>query len=256
MFFWDIDTQNRDWVPFIQNETKSTFHNGCSQFIRWEFGKGALHNSPTAHNFPSENMKGYHVLGNKGIRIRQIGRLSVTLYSGDVFGKNGGTLVLKSIEHLPAVWSFCESTEYGELVREIDQSMAVNVGSMIKVPFNLDHWTKVAAEKYPNGLPKPYSDDPTQWIFHGHPCGSVVWNEENKWTAHDPLRTDDTVLQVTVARLLGYRWPAELNTSMELADEQREWVNRCEALLRATPMMTASSASRRCGARSRLATAS
>jgi hypothetical protein len=39
------------------------------------------------------------------------------------------------------------------------------------------------------------------------------------------------VLQVAVARLLGYRWPAELDPAMELAEEQREWVRRCEALL-------------------------
>ena len=98
------------------------------------------------------------------------------------------------------------------------------------IPFDLDHWSKVAEEKYPNGLPKPYTDDPTQWIFHGHPCGSVIWDEEQKWTVHGPLRTDDSVLHVAVARLLGYRWPAELDASMELADEQREWVKRCEAL--------------------------
>ncbi|ERS84086.1 hypothetical protein Q672_19455 [Marinobacter sp. EVN1] len=58
-----------------------------------------------------------------------------------------------------------------------------------------------------------------------------MWDEEQKWTAEGPLRTDDTVLQVAVARLLGYRWPAELDTEMELADEQREWVMRCEQLL-------------------------
>ncbi len=40
---------------------------------------------------------------------------------------------------------------------------------MVKVPFELEYWKKVAEEKYPNGLPKPYSDDPTQWLFHGHP---------------------------------------------------------------------------------------
>ena len=230
MFFWEIDAKNTFWVPFVQNITESTFYSGCSEFIRWEFGKGALHNSPTAHNFPSENMNGYRVLGNKGIRITQMGRLPITLYSGEVFGKNGGTLVLQNNDYLPAVWAFCESTEYGKLVREIDQKMAVTVGSMIKVPFDLDHWTKVAAEKYPNGLPKPYTDDPTQWIFHGHPCGTVVWDENKKWTADGPRRTDDTVLHIAVARLLGYRWPAELDASMELAVEQREWVNRCEAL--------------------------
>jgi hypothetical protein len=102
--------------------------------------------------------------------------------------------------------------------------------TLVKVPFDLAHWTRIAEQKYPNGLPKPYTDDPTQWIFHGHPCGSVIWNEEKKWTAHGPLRTDHSVLHVAVARLLGYRWPAELDPNMELADEQREWVKRCEAL--------------------------
>ena len=44
------------------------------------------------------------------------------------------------------------------------------------------------------------------------------------------LRTDSAVLQVAVARLLGYLWPAEQDNGMELADEQREWVRRCETL--------------------------
>jgi hypothetical protein len=59
----------------------------------------------------------------------------------------------------------------------------------------------------------------------------VVWDDAAKWTAHGTLRTDDMVLQVAVARLLGYRWPAELDETMELADEQREWVDRCDTLL-------------------------
>ncbi|MDP9362640.1 MAG: BREX-1 system adenine-specific DNA-methyltransferase PglX [Chloroflexota bacterium] len=61
----------------------------------------------------------------------------------------------------------------------------------MKVPFDLDHWQQVAAEKYPNGLPEPHSDDPTQWLFGGHSKGAT-----------DPL-------QVAVARLLGYRWPEQ-----------------------------------------------
>jgi len=67
--------------------------------------------------------------------------------------------------------------------------------------------------KYPNGLPGPYSDDPTQWIFHGHPAQS------------------DAPLQVAVARLLGYRWPAEQDSAMELSDDARTWVKQSEALL-------------------------
>ena len=100
-----------------------------------------------------------------------------------------------------------------------------------KVPFDLARWSQVAEQRYPNGLPKPYSDDPTQWIFHGHPCGSVVWDEREKRTAHGSHRTDSAVLQVAVARLLNYRWPAEQDANMELAVEQRKWVVRSELLL-------------------------
>ena len=62
-----------------------------------------------------------------------------------------------------------------------------------------------------------------------------------------PLRTDATVLQTAVARLLGYRWPAEEDAAMELAAEQREQARRCEALL-PYATRTASSASPRCAA--------
>jgi hypothetical protein len=58
----------------------------------------------------------------------------------------------------------------------------------------------------------------------------VIWDEERKWTAQGERRVDDTVLQVAVARLLGYRWPAELDAEMELAEEQRAWVLRCQDL--------------------------
>ena len=57
--------------------------------------------------------------------------------------------------------------------------------------------SRVAAEEYPNGLPEPHSNDPTQWLFKGHPKGST-----------DPL-------QVAVARLLGYRWPDQEPDDLE-----------------------------------------
>jgi hypothetical protein len=119
---------------------------------------------------------------------------------------------------------------FSEELRKINQKLSVDNGYVGKIPFDVDHWTKNAGEQYPNGLPQPYTNDPTQWIFHGHPCGSVIWDEESKWTTKGELRVDDTVLQVAVARLLGYRWPAELDADMELAEEQRAWVLRCQDL--------------------------
>ena len=152
------------------------------------------------------------------------------MYKGTKFDNNSSVITVIDQTNLPALWCFCSSPEYNEAVRRIDQKLNVTNATLAKVPFDLERWTKVAEEKYPHGLPKPYTDDPTQWLFHGHPCGSVVWDEEKKWTAHGPLRTDETVLHIAVARLLGYRWPAELDEDMELADEQREWVRRSELL--------------------------
>ena len=228
-YFWEGEF-TEGWEPYIQNVDSTTHYGGRTDRILWQDGRGTLSRFPTAHNFPSEVMNGRQILGKRGLRITQMQKLPITAYSGEVFGKNGATVAPHDLSHLPALWCFCSSPEYNESVRRIDQSLKVTNATLVQVPFDLDHWTMVANERYPGGLPGPYSDDHTQWIFHGHPSGSVVWDEAEKQTAHGPLRTDDSVLQVAVARLLGYRWPAEQDASMELADEQRAWVRHCAAL--------------------------
>ena len=123
--------------------------------------------------------------------MRQMRELPVCLTQGTPFDTNTAVVLPHDEAHLPAIWCFCSSPEYNEAVRRIDQKLNVTNATLVKVPFDLAHWQQVAAERYPHGLPKPYSDDPTQWLFHGHPQ-----------PATDPL-------QVAVARLVGYRWPAE-----------------------------------------------
>ena len=175
-----------------------------------------------------------------------MGKLEVTSYLGQLFDNNSALVFPSDQSLLPAIWCFCSSPEYNEAVRRIDQKLNVTNETLVKVPFDLEHWTRVAKEQYPNGLPKPYTNDPTQWIFHGSPCGSVFWDERLKWTAVGEARIDDTVLQIAVARLLGYRWPAEIDPDMELADEQRKLVASCETLP-ASPTRTASCAYPPCG---------
>lgn len=224
--FWEMICPNQTWTVAQQAPMFSEHYTGKSDIIRWENESGSLHKQSKAHNFPPKV-----TIGKKGIAIQRMRGLNITLYDGVVFDDSVSPLIPGSPDILAVLWCYCHSNIYTEEVRKLNQSVKVVPGSLIKVPFDLDRWTKVATEKYPNGLPNPYTNDPTQWIFHGHPCGSVVWNEESKWTAHGQQRTDDSVLQTAVARLLGYRWPAELDPEMELAAEQREWVKRCEALL-------------------------
>jgi hypothetical protein len=140
-----------------------------------------------------------------------MGSIPTSLYLGNKFDGNLSTLIPKEKNHLSALWCFCSSNEFRNELRKIDQKVHITTATLIKIPFNLNHWQKVAAEKYPNGLPKPYSDDPTQWLFHGHPVKS------------------ENPLQVALARLLGYRWPAENDSEMELSDEARELIAAVKA---------------------------
>ena len=227
--FWE-GVPSENWEPYIQNADRNRHYGARTDRIRWENGKGALRSFPTAHNFPGEIMNGKRVLGRAGLRITQMRKLPVTMYTGEIFGKNGATVVPDDASHLPAIWCFCSSPEYNDAVRKIDQTLKVTNATLAKVPFDLDRWVAVARREYPRGLPEPYTDDPTQWIFHGHPCGSVVWDDDAKRTTHGPLGIDATVLHVAVARLLGYRWPAENDLEMRLAEEMRAWVDRCQDL--------------------------
>ena len=175
-------------------------------------------------------IRGHRVFGRTGVAVNKMQRLEPFLYDGEVFDDNVCPLVPKDIESARAIWSYVRSADYHENVRSVDQALKVTAGTLTNVPFDLDLWARVAEEQHPNGLPRPYGNDPTQWIFHGHPCGSVVWDETTKVTTHGQIRHDSGVLHVAVARLLGYRWPAERNNAIEVADEQRDWVRRCAAL--------------------------
>ncbi len=235
--FWAFPEIRTGWV-FQQSTVKSTTLFGGRQHIL-HFDEiirlANEHDEPwykrDRGGQPPNNVRlqGLGAWGAQGIAVSQIGALPVTRYAGDKFDNNTAVLGPVSEDVLPAVWCFCASPEYAASVGGIDQTLKVTNATLVKVPFDLDHWKEIAANQYPNGLPEPYSDDPTQWIFHGNPCRSVVWNEETKRTDLGPSRIDTTVLQVAVARLLGYRWPAELDRDMRLAPQQRDVVDDCRA---------------------------
>ncbi|HON93738.1 MAG TPA: N-6 DNA methylase [Sedimentisphaerales bacterium] len=223
--FWELAEKRDIWIDYCGTVVGSTLYGGKETYLRWCGGTGAIKELKGATNLET------HAWERRGIVVSAMRDLPVTLYTGMAFDNNTAVITADNETHLPAIWCFCSSPEYNEAVRRIDQKLNVTNATLVKVPFDLAHWQQVAAQRYPHGLPQPYSDDPTQWLFHGHPCGSVIWDEDKKCTAHGPLRTDATVLQVAVARLLGYRWPAETDVEMELSDEAREWIARSKALV-------------------------
>jgi hypothetical protein len=213
---WELPFIDKKWkLSQTTSNKKNGLFDGLSEVILWEDGKGRL-----ASFMDLMKQSGYtsgiwrageQIWGMKGVAVSLMSDLNAKIYCKEAFDQNTCVVVPTNKEFENAIITFLLSIEFRKQVRQIDNALKVAPGSTIKVPFDLAHWQKVAEEKYPNGLPKPYSDDATQWLFHGHPIKS------------------DNPLQVAVARLLGYRWPAENDREMELADEARELITAVKA---------------------------
>lgn len=224
--FWEhpgIDSEL--WSKFQMPTTTIDHYNGRSSLVRWEKGVGDLSASTQAR------IQGVEAWGKDGVVVRLTKPCPSALYSGDLYDQSSAAIIPQKEEHLAAIWCYCSSKDFRVELEKIDQKRNVTNATFVKVPINIDKWIEVADSKYPNGLPKPYSNDPDQWVFHGHPCGSVVWDDKNKKTANGGVRIDDSVLHVAAARLLGYQWPSDLDVSMELDDQQYFWVEESKKLL-------------------------
>jgi hypothetical protein len=160
---------------------------------------------------PACYVKGQNAWGKRGISIGQT-TLKATLYTGEMFDENAATIIVNKVKDLSAIWAYCSSDEFAEAIRRVDRSLKVTNKTLVKVPYDVHLWEEQAKRKYPDGLPEPESDDPTQWLFHGRPEESTA------------------PLQVAVVRLLGYRWPAELDDKMHLSKRARALVKRCDEL--------------------------
>lgn len=197
---WEVPSlADGSWLPLQSTPDDGQVFSGCSYVIR---------NPSTVSSYPLSGFRmcGERAWGKAGVAVGKMANLPVNMYVGKAFDANCPVLVVRNPAHALAVFTYCSDAAYAKALRELDKKLDVAVAAMDKVPFDLAYWQQVAAERFPGGLPRPYSDDPTQWLFHGHPQ-----------PATDPL-------QVAVARLAGYRWPAETGTSMGLADEARAWI--------------------------------
>jgi len=190
-FFWEQRAIQDPWVRCHGTVSETAAIGGCESIVRWGSGGRDL-----------ARPQGQAVWGRQGVVVSMMRSLPVTRYLGVAFDSNVGVIVPRDAGHLAAIWAFASSDTYNQLVREIDPGLRVVNASLLRVPFDLDEWTSEAAKRFPDGLPEPCSDDPTQWLFEGRPE-----------LASDPL-------QAAVGRLLGYRWPGQLDEDdlVDLAD--------------------------------------
>jgi len=210
--FWEFPGETEGWA-FQQGtvETPQAW-GGREHVLAWDSKIGRVRGMSQAEReqIHNQDQSGQQAWGKKGVAVGLMRELKPTLYSGEVHEKALAALIPHKEDLLPAIWAFCSSPEFNTAVRKLDHNIIVANGTLVKVPFDLDHWQEVAAEKFPHGLPEPRSDDPSQWLFSGHPRGAT-----------EPL-------QVAVARLLGYQWPRQ--TGSEFPDSPALGPDGLEAL--------------------------
>ncbi|MGD0452839.1 MAG: DNA methyltransferase [Solirubrobacteraceae bacterium] len=185
-FHWEFPQIVGGWVRQQGTPPATAPFTGRDSVLLWEGGKGELMDA-AAHG--RATIAGRAAWARKGVAVQKMGELPVTLYGGEQFENVGVVISPHKEAHLSAIWHFAASGELAHEIRAIDQSVGVTCNTMVKVPFDLRRWQKVAEEAGP--LPEPWSDDPTQWLFEGRPEVSTA------------------PLQVAVARLLGYCWPGQ-----------------------------------------------
>ncbi len=200
--FWEHTPFENVWSPLQGRVDFPAPFGGREQVVLWETGRGQLHkfvSERLGENSIGAWLRGEQAWQHRGVAIGQMTTLPCTLYLGDLFDENTAAVIPKNENDLPAIWAYCQSQDYRDEVKKLDNSsLKLPNLTLIKVPFDISYWQQVAADKYPQGLPKPFSSDPTQWLFNGHPKGA------------------DKPLHVAMARLLGYRWPRQ--TGSEFLD--------------------------------------
>lgn len=206
--FWELNnfSQEQGWLLGQTTVDENQFYGGRVNAVRWQGGTGDLYEmmmAKKAQGYTSGIWKaGSQFWGQKGVLVSLMGDIAVTLYSGVPFDNNTSAIIPHNPENLTALWAFCSSSNFKEQVRRIDQALKITTETLIKVPCDLESWQEVANEEYPNGLPKPNSEELTEWIFRGMVQKST-----------DPL-------QVGIARLVGYEWPAQVEDNLnDLIDD-------------------------------------
>ncbi len=208
-FFWELSKIVNGWTLQQTTVDSSREFGGKEHILFWEDGYGKI----TEVCQKGATFRGMSAWGKFGVACSQI-NLAVTLYQGEKFDNNTCVITPYDERNLAPIWVYCASSDFKTAVRKLDRKLNVTNSTIAKVPFDLDYWQQIAAKQYPNGLPEPYSSDPTQWLFSGHPVNANT----------------EMVLHVALARLAGYHWPTEFDPNIRVSTKTRDWIAKSGTL--------------------------
>ena len=182
-YFWELPIVVEPWL--LAQGGSHSGGNGLHYAVEWGLDGRLIARS-----------QGQAAWGRRGAAVSRTRSLSVSPYLGVPFLSEIAAIVPRRAADLEALWTFASSGELERRVRQIDTATILSNGTFLDVPCNLDDY---AFDNEMTSSESPFTigmidDDPTQWLFEGRPE-----------VAMEPL-------QVAVARLLGYRWPDQVES--------------------------------------------
>jgi len=214
--FWEVSSFGDTWDVLQSSTAEMQQFGGRERIVRWQNEAGEmaeLAESVKHLNHAAQNWRrGKPLWGRAGVIVNQIGA-HTTIYGGDKYDGSCFAIVPNEDSNAAALIAFALSGQLKASLKRINPTWNLkSPKTLLQLTLDLDAWQQKAKVMFPNGLPEPESDDLTQWLFHGRPEESTA------------------PLQVAVARLLGYRWPAELDDKIRLSNQSRALVKRCDEL--------------------------
>lgn len=206
--FWEIPKFDGTWQPLHATPEAGDTFDGLRCAVPWGEGQGPLAISEQVL------VKGREAWGKVGVLVRQTQPWPVSIYTGTLYDQSSSAIIPKSPEYLLPILSFCRSDAFAAALLSIANAIKFTNSTFTSVAFDYEYWKSIAMKEYPNGLPEPYSEDPSQWLFHGHPARA----------------RKGTALHVALARLCGYRWPAESGHDMRLSSEALSLIEKAKSL--------------------------
>lgn len=199
--FWENAEWSVAWEFFQNTPSGGVDCSGKSFVIKWaEIERG----------FPGAALRGRDAWGKEGIVTTKISPFPVALFWGERFSTSSPVIIPRDPRYVRAIYNFMRSQDFPKTVQSVNSAFGIGNGYFEQIPFVPEDWEEVG-DLSPL---EPYSADPTQWLFHGHPAGA----------------DKGSVLHVALLRLCGYRWPAETNNGMRISRRAREYVARSTSL--------------------------
>ena len=186
---WEVPRILNCYTPWQSSVAETCPYGGRSHILRMD------RSFEEALATTSATIRGKEFWNRPSVVVSAMRALHVTLGTGEPNDTNAAVIVPNDEEDLAALWAFCQDASFHDSVRKMDQNTKVTSATFLKIPFDVLKWRTMANRLYPQGIQRPESADPTQWLFNGHPFCS------------------DHSLQVAVAKLLGYRWPRQTGSS-------------------------------------------